>query len=156
MWIYLPDLITFNFSSPAPKVKFETELTYGSEVLTKELSDAAQPSEASCWYSFKRERKIFNPWTQWVGNSLRLYQQGINEPQDIKSNREQSILMSSRLMFTLNQFVWEDLLHVPVSDSSSMNHSGCCQRVTAFHISALHHLREWNPDYFVWHIQDYP
>lgn len=39
-------------------------------------------------------------------HSLKLYQQGINEPQDIKFNREQSILMSSKLMFTLNQFTW--------------------------------------------------
>lgn len=38
-------------------------------------------------------------------HSLKLYQQGINEPQDIKSNREQSILMSSKLMFALNQLV---------------------------------------------------
>lgn len=38
-------------------------------------------------------------------HSLKLYQQGINEPQDIKSNREQSILMSSRLTFTLNHLV---------------------------------------------------
>lgn len=74
-------------------------------------------------------------------HSLRLYQQGINEPQDIKSNREQSILMSSKLMLALNQLVWEDLPHVPVSDSFSVNHSHCCRRVTAFPISAPHHLQ---------------
>lgn len=45
-------------------------------------------------------------------HSLRIRQQGMNEPEDLKSNREQSILKSSRLMLTLNQVVWEDL---PVS-----------------------------------------
>lgn len=42
-----PDLITFFFSS-ALKLKFETELTFGLEVLTKVSANAFQASEAEC------------------------------------------------------------------------------------------------------------
>ena len=42
-----PDLITFFFSS-ALKLKFETELTFGSEVLTKVSANTSQGSKAKC------------------------------------------------------------------------------------------------------------
>lgn len=54
---------------------------------------------------FKRQQNPYPMNSVRKKHSLRLEQQGINEPQDIKPNSKPSIVMSLKLMFTLNQLV---------------------------------------------------
>lgn len=129
------DHISFPLSQTL-KLKFKIKLAYGSEVLKKESANTRMLIEF-----WEREENLCPMNSMKRTHSPRICQQGINEPQNIKSSTEQSLLMSWRLVFTPNYLVGEDLSGVLVTNSSSKNHSRCCQRVTPFNMSGPCHLK---------------